>query len=90
MHRDYFKMEKYTIFMIFQPVWIKNKGMNCTLCAPISHFVTFCPVTGHGSIFSCCQNDNLRELPLSFFMIHILGGMVLFMTDGIVVSEECR
>ncbi|XP_031594754.1 major facilitator superfamily domain-containing protein 4B [Oreochromis aureus] len=39
---------------------------------------------GHGSIFSCCQNDNLRELPLSFFMIHILGGMVLFMTDGIV------
>lgn len=22
-------------------------------------------------------------------MIHILGGMVLFMTDGIVVSEEC-
>nr|XP_004546363.2 major facilitator superfamily domain-containing protein 4A [Maylandia zebra] len=41
-------------------------------------------VTGHGSIFSCCQNDNLRGLPLSFFMIHILGGMVLFMTDGIV------
>uniref|UniRef100_A0A3Q0RP57 Major facilitator superfamily domain-containing protein 4A n=1 Tax=Amphilophus citrinellus TaxID=61819 RepID=A0A3Q0RP57_AMPCI len=39
---------------------------------------------GHGSIFSCCQNDNLRELPVSFFMIHILGGMVLFMTDGIV------
>ncbi|XP_035513109.1 major facilitator superfamily domain-containing protein 4B [Morone saxatilis] len=39
---------------------------------------------GHGDIFSCCQNDNLRGLPLSFFMIHILGGMVLFMTDGIV------
>ncbi|XP_054902370.1 major facilitator superfamily domain-containing protein 4B [Poeciliopsis prolifica] len=39
---------------------------------------------GHGSIFSCCQNDNLRGLPVSFFMIHILGGMVLFMTDGIV------
>ncbi|XP_061590736.1 major facilitator superfamily domain-containing protein 4B [Cololabis saira] len=39
---------------------------------------------GHGSIFSCCQGDNLRELPVSFFMIHILGGMVLFMTDGIV------
>ncbi|XP_017265097.1 major facilitator superfamily domain-containing protein 4B [Kryptolebias marmoratus] len=41
-------------------------------------------VGGHGSIFSCCQNDNLRGLPVSFFMIHILGGMVLFMTDGIV------
>uniref|UniRef100_A0A3P9N8Y1 Major facilitator superfamily domain-containing protein 4A n=1 Tax=Poecilia reticulata TaxID=8081 RepID=A0A3P9N8Y1_POERE len=39
---------------------------------------------GHGSIFSCCQNDNLHGLPVSFFMIHILGGMVLFMTDGIV------
>ncbi|KAM9830921.1 major facilitator superfamily domain-containing protein 4B-like [Syngnathus typhle] len=39
---------------------------------------------GHGNIFSCCQNDNLRGLPLSFFMIHILGGMVLFMSDGIV------
>lgn len=46
-----------------------------------------CPVTGHGDIFSCCRNDNLRGLPVSFFMIHILGGMVLFMTDGIVVSE---
>ncbi|XP_034027506.1 major facilitator superfamily domain-containing protein 4B [Thalassophryne amazonica] len=39
---------------------------------------------GHRDIFSCCQNGNLRELPVSFFMIHILGGMVLFMTDGIV------
>ncbi|KAM6925340.1 major facilitator superfamily domain-containing protein 4B [Xenentodon cancila] len=39
---------------------------------------------GHGNIFSCCQGDNLRGLPVSFFMIHILGGMVLFMTDGIV------
>ncbi|KAI3356867.1 hypothetical protein L3Q82_003514 [Scortum barcoo] len=39
---------------------------------------------GHGDIFSCCQNDNLRGLSVSFFMIHILGGMVLFMTDGIV------
>ncbi|KAM8754919.1 major facilitator superfamily domain-containing protein 4B isoform 2-T2 [Acanthopagrus schlegelii] len=39
---------------------------------------------GHGDIFSCCRNDNLRGLPVSFFMIHILGGMVLFMTDGIV------
>ncbi|XP_035015605.1 major facilitator superfamily domain-containing protein 4B [Hippoglossus stenolepis] len=39
---------------------------------------------GHGDIFSCCQNDNLRGLPASFFMIHIFGGLVLFMTDGIV------
>uniref|UniRef100_A0A3P9KXK3 Major facilitator superfamily domain-containing protein 4A n=1 Tax=Oryzias latipes TaxID=8090 RepID=A0A3P9KXK3_ORYLA len=46
--------------------------------------VTSCSDTGHGNIFSCCQNDNMRGLPVSFFMIHILGGMVLFMTDGIV------
>ncbi|KAG9339736.1 hypothetical protein JZ751_023383 [Albula glossodonta] len=39
---------------------------------------------GHGDLFSCCRNDNLRGLPPSFFGIHILGGMVLFMTDGIV------
>uniref|UniRef100_A0AAQ6IK21 Major facilitator superfamily domain-containing protein 4A n=1 Tax=Anabas testudineus TaxID=64144 RepID=A0AAQ6IK21_ANATE len=39
---------------------------------------------GHGDIFSCCRNDNLRTLPASFFAIHVLGGMVLFMTDGIV------
>ncbi|KAG7472639.1 hypothetical protein MATL_G00110910 [Megalops atlanticus] len=39
---------------------------------------------GHGDLFSCCQNENLRGLPPSFFGIHILGGMVLFMTDGIV------
>ncbi|XP_035236895.1 major facilitator superfamily domain-containing protein 4B [Anguilla anguilla] len=39
---------------------------------------------GHGDLFSCCQNDNLRGLPPSFFGIHILGGLVLFMTDGIV------
>uniref|UniRef100_A0A8C6V2A4 Major facilitator superfamily domain-containing protein 4A n=1 Tax=Neogobius melanostomus TaxID=47308 RepID=A0A8C6V2A4_9GOBI len=44
----------------------------------------FCSETGHGDIFSCCRNDNLRGLPVSFFMIHILGGLVLFMTDGIV------
>uniref|UniRef100_A0A6Q2ZLC9 Major facilitator superfamily domain-containing protein 4A n=1 Tax=Esox lucius TaxID=8010 RepID=A0A6Q2ZLC9_ESOLU len=39
---------------------------------------------GEGGILSCCQNVNLRGLPVSFFGIHIFGGMVLFMTDGIV------
>ncbi|XP_026775969.1 major facilitator superfamily domain-containing protein 4B [Pangasianodon hypophthalmus] len=39
---------------------------------------------GHGDLFSCCMNSNLRELPASFFGVHILGGLVLFMTDGIV------
>lgn len=58
------------------------------LYAAICHLCSS-TVTGHGDIFSCCQNDNLHGLPVSFFMIHVLGGMVLFMTDGIVVSEGC-
>ncbi|MBN3303104.1 MFD4A protein, partial [Amia calva] len=38
----------------------------------------------HGDLFSCCHSETLRGAPLSFFGIHLLGGMVLFMTDGIV------
>ncbi|KAK1801708.1 hypothetical protein P4O66_022348, partial [Electrophorus voltai] len=41
-------------------------------------------VEGHSNLFSCCTNDSLRGLPASFFGVHILGGFVLFMTDGIV------
>ncbi|XP_063065748.1 major facilitator superfamily domain-containing protein 4B [Engraulis encrasicolus] len=41
-------------------------------------------VGGHGDIFSCCRDGTLSSMPPSFFGIHILGGMVLFMTDGIV------
>nr|XP_055044389.1 major facilitator superfamily domain-containing protein 4B [Misgurnus anguillicaudatus] len=39
---------------------------------------------GHGNLFSCCMNDNLRGLPVTFFVMHILGGIVLFMTEGIM------
>ncbi|KAL1249834.1 hypothetical protein QQF64_020839 [Cirrhinus molitorella] len=39
---------------------------------------------GHGNIFSCCMNGSLRGLPVTFFGIHILGGLVLFMTEGIM------
>ncbi|KAI4894738.1 hypothetical protein NFI96_015649, partial [Prochilodus magdalenae] len=39
---------------------------------------------GHGDFLSCCMNANLHELPASFFGVHILGGIILFMTDGIV------
>ncbi|TSM04895.1 Major facilitator superfamily domain-containing protein 4B [Bagarius yarrelli] len=39
---------------------------------------------GHGDPLSCCLNDNLCKFPVSFLGIHILGGLVLFMTDGIV------
>ncbi|XP_016320440.1 major facilitator superfamily domain-containing protein 4B-like [Sinocyclocheilus anshuiensis] len=39
---------------------------------------------GHGNIFSCCMNGSLHGLPVTFFGIHILGGLVLFMTEGIM------
>ncbi|XP_028849382.1 major facilitator superfamily domain-containing protein 4B [Denticeps clupeoides] len=41
-------------------------------------------VGGHGDLSSCCQMSGLRAFPPTFFGIHILGGLVLFMTDGIV------
>ncbi|XP_056304848.1 major facilitator superfamily domain-containing protein 4B [Danio aesculapii] len=40
--------------------------------------------SGHGNIFSCCMDGALRGLPVTFFLIHIFGGMVLFMTEGIM------
>ncbi|XP_011612676.2 major facilitator superfamily domain-containing protein 4A isoform X2 [Takifugu rubripes] len=39
-----------------------------------------------GSVFSCCSPANLRGLPPSFFLIHALGGAILFLTDGIMGS----
>ncbi|XP_076003195.1 major facilitator superfamily domain-containing protein 4A-like [Genypterus blacodes] len=41
---------------------------------------------GHGSVFSCCHPDKLRGRPPTFFLIHILGGAILFITDGIIGS----
>ncbi|XP_067287683.1 major facilitator superfamily domain-containing protein 4A [Pseudorasbora parva] len=40
----------------------------------------------HVDVFSCCLLGNTRGFPLSFFGIHILGGLVLFCFDGIVGS----
>ncbi|XP_017570290.1 major facilitator superfamily domain-containing protein 4A [Pygocentrus nattereri] len=42
--------------------------------------------TGHRNMRNCCQLNRLNELPLSFFGLHIFGGMVLFFSDGIVGS----
>ncbi|TNM89270.1 hypothetical protein fugu_005525 [Takifugu bimaculatus] len=39
-----------------------------------------------GSAFSCCSPANLRGRPPSFFLIHALGGAILFLTDGIMGS----
>ncbi|KAF6075213.1 major facilitator superfamily domain containing 4A [Phyllostomus discolor] len=37
----------------------------------------------HEDLFSCCQRTNFRGAPCSFFAIHIVAALVLFMMDGI-------
>lgn len=41
---------------------------------------------GHGSVFGCCNPAKLRGRPATFFILHVLGGAILFITDGIVGS----
>lgn len=44
------------------------------------------PPSGQEDLFSCCQRTNFRGAPCSFFAIHITAALVLFMTDGMMVS----
>ncbi|XP_073324528.1 major facilitator superfamily domain-containing protein 4A [Pagrus major] len=41
---------------------------------------------GHGSWFVCCNPDKLWARPATFFILHALGGAILFITDGIIGS----
>ncbi|XP_044030888.1 major facilitator superfamily domain-containing protein 4A [Siniperca chuatsi] len=41
---------------------------------------------GHGSLFGCCNAAKLRGRPSTFFILHTLGGAILFITDGIIGS----
>ncbi|XP_020488366.1 major facilitator superfamily domain-containing protein 4A [Labrus bergylta] len=41
---------------------------------------------GHGSLFCCCDAARVRGHPATFFIIHALGGAILFITDGIIGS----
>ncbi|KAK2862622.1 hypothetical protein Q5P01_002155 [Channa striata] len=41
---------------------------------------------GHGSMFGCCNPAKLRGRPATFFILHALGGAILFITDGIIGS----
>ncbi|XP_029907913.1 major facilitator superfamily domain-containing protein 4A [Myripristis murdjan] len=41
---------------------------------------------GHVSEYWCFNPDKLRGRPPTFFIIHILGGAILFITDGIIGS----
>ncbi|KAJ8258713.1 hypothetical protein COCON_G00177250 [Conger conger] len=39
---------------------------------------------GHGGLFSCCRNKPVHTLSPFSTGVHILGGLVVFMTDGII------
>ncbi|XP_029357190.1 major facilitator superfamily domain-containing protein 4A isoform X2 [Echeneis naucrates] len=39
---------------------------------------------GHGSVFDCCNPAKLHGHPPTFFIIHALGGAILFITDGMI------
>ncbi|XP_038551741.1 major facilitator superfamily domain-containing protein 4A [Micropterus salmoides] len=41
---------------------------------------------GHGRWFGCCNPAKLRGRPATFFILHTLGGAILFITDGIIGS----
>ncbi|XP_010894429.1 major facilitator superfamily domain-containing protein 4A isoform X1 [Esox lucius] len=41
---------------------------------------------GHGGLFGCCNSSDVRDRPASYFLLYILGGAVLFITDGIIGS----
>ncbi|KAM9409108.1 major facilitator superfamily domain-containing protein 4A isoform 1-T1 [Pholidichthys leucotaenia] len=41
---------------------------------------------GHGNVFSCCLPGTLKGHPATFSFLHILGGAILFITDGIIGS----
>ncbi|XP_023147825.2 major facilitator superfamily domain-containing protein 4A [Amphiprion ocellaris] len=40
----------------------------------------------HRNVFSCCHPSKLRGRPATFFILHTLGGAILFITDGIIGS----
>ncbi|XP_043977343.1 major facilitator superfamily domain-containing protein 4A isoform X1 [Gambusia affinis] len=39
---------------------------------------------GHGALLDCCSPSNLQGHPATFFIIHALGGAIVFITDGII------
>lgn len=53
-------------------------------------FALHCFSPGHDDLFSCCQSKNFRGASFTYFAVHITGALVLFMTDGIVVSSANR
>uniref|UniRef100_A0A3B4AQN4 Major facilitator superfamily domain containing 4A n=1 Tax=Periophthalmus magnuspinnatus TaxID=409849 RepID=A0A3B4AQN4_9GOBI len=48
--------------------------------------IMFLLFPAHLNVFRCCNLAKLRDRPATFFILHILGGAILFITDGIVGS----
>lgn len=63
------------------PDWV-SRGREQRLMLPCPSV----PPSGQEDLFSCCQRKNFRGAPCSFFAIHITAALVLFMTDGMMVS----
>lgn len=40
----------------------------------------------HEDMFDCCSPVRIRGRPATFFILHALGGAIVFITDGIIVS----
>ncbi|XP_061584179.1 major facilitator superfamily domain-containing protein 4A isoform X2 [Cololabis saira] len=41
---------------------------------------------GDRSLFDCCKSANVQDRPTTFFLLHVLGGAIVFITDGIIGS----
>lgn len=50
-----------------------------------TQYSPYSPSPGNGSLFACCNPTKLRGHPATFFILHALGGAILFTTDGIMV-----
>ncbi|KAM9535357.1 major facilitator superfamily domain-containing protein 4A-like isoform 1-T1 [Salvelinus alpinus] len=44
-------------------------------------------IQGHGGLFGCCNYADVKDRPASYFLLYILGGAVLFITDGIIICS---
>uniref|UniRef100_A0A4W5NM76 Major facilitator superfamily domain containing 4Aa n=1 Tax=Hucho hucho TaxID=62062 RepID=A0A4W5NM76_9TELE len=56
---------------------LKNPELNMSFC-------TINP--GFGGLLGCCNYGDMKDRPASYFLLYILGGAVLFITNGIIGS----
>ncbi len=68
-----------------------DQGNVCVCCDTLFKWkdrpLSFHISPGHGSLFVCCNPAKLRNRPATFFILHALGGAILFITDGIIVRH---